>query len=176
MKSIFSTLFMLLFSANLYADDLHVGQMAPEFSLTDQHHKTHQLKDYRGKWVVLYFYPKDDTPGCTTEACSFRDNINALIAKQAVILGVSVDGIEQHQDFSNKFQLPFSLLSDPEGQVARQYNALLDLKIIRFAKRHSFIIDPQGRIAKIYLDVDPQRHVADVLEDLTELQNDESAE
>ncbi|MDX1348558.1 MAG: peroxiredoxin, partial [Thiomicrorhabdus chilensis] len=103
--------------------------------------------------------------------CSFRDNINAIISKQAVILGVSVDSVAAHQDFSKKFELPFSLLSDPDGLVARQYDALLDLKVIQFAKRHSFIIDPQGRIAKIYRDVDPQEHVGDILKDLTQLQN-----
>ncbi len=171
MKSIVSTLLMLLFSSTPFADELHEGQMAPDFTLSDQYRQTHSLDDYRGKWVVLYFYPKDDTPGCTTEACSFRDNINAIIAKQAVILGISVDDISDHEAFSKKFKLPFSLLSDPKGEVARKYDSLLDLKIIHFAKRHSFIIDPQGRIAKIYRDVDPQTHVAEVLEELKRLQN-----
>lgn len=161
----------LLFIGSAHAAELQAGDRAPAFSLIDQHQQQRQLKDYLGKWVVLYFYPKDDTPGCTKEACSFRDNINAIISKQAVILGVSVDSVAAHQDFSKKFKLPFSLLSDPDGLVARQYDALLDLKVIQFAKRHSFIIDPQGRIAKIYRDVDPQGHVGDILKDLTRLQN-----
>ncbi|MBD3754488.1 MAG: peroxiredoxin [Gammaproteobacteria bacterium] len=149
---------------------LQVGQSAPPFSLYDQHQQLQSLNDYRGQWVVLYFYPKDDTPGCTTEACSFRDNINKLIAKQAVILGVSVDNTDDHKTFAAKYNLPFSLLADPEGKVAKQYDALLDLKVLRFAKRHSFIIDPQGHIARIYRNVDPQRHVAEILKDLEDLQ------
>lgn len=170
MKTLLTGLFSLLLPATLLADSLQVGQTAPSFSLVDQHQQTRQLQDYHGKWVVLYFYPKDDTPGCTTEACSFRDNINKLISKQAVILGVSVDSVADHKKFAEKYNLPFSLLADPKGKVAAQYDALLNLGIIRFAKRHSFIIDPQGNIAKIYRNVDPQKHVADILQDLKQLQ------
>ncbi len=171
MKTLIGALLSFILPASALAENLDIGQLAPEFKLFDQHQQPRQLQDYRGKWVVLYFYPKDDTPGCTKEACSFRDNINALISKQAVILGVSVDSVVDHQAFSSKFNLPFSLLADPKGRVAKQYDALLDLKVMRFAKRHSFIINPLGRIAKIYRDVDPNSHVKQVLSDLQQLQN-----
>ena len=153
------------------AENLQVGQTAPDFTLEDQHRQTHSLSDYRGQWVVLYFYPKNDTPGCTTEACSFRDNINVLIAQQAVVLGVSVDNAESHKAFAEKYKLPFSLLSDSKAEVATQYQAVLNLGLIKFAKRHSFIISPQGKIAKIYRDVDPDRHVKDIMQDLKQLQS-----
>lgn len=148
----------------------NIGEPAPLFSLKNQHNETVSLEQYKGQWVVLYFYPKNDTPGCTTEACSFRDNINKLIEKQAVILGVSVDSVESHEAFAKKYELPFSLLADPDGTVAKQYGALTDLKFVRWASRHSFIINPQGRIAKRYLNVDPQQHVKEVLDDLNALQ------
>jgi len=152
------------------AQAVQPGDTAPDFKLTDQHQVQHQLSDYRGQWVVVYFYPKNDTPGCTTEACSFRDNINALISKQAVIFGISIDSVESHQKFATTHKLPFSLLSDRDGQVAASYKSLLNLGLVKFAKRNSFIIDPNGRIAQVYLGVDPQVHVADVLKDLQKLQ------
>ena len=164
----FVTLFLGFASA--HANDLKVGDTAPGFELVNQFGDVVSLQSQQGKWVVLYFYPKNDTPGCTTEACSFRDNINALIAKQAVILGVSVDDKASHKAFAEKYNLPFSLLADENAVVAGQYGALLDLKVIKFAKRHSFIIDPQGTIVKIYRNVDPQAHVRDVMDDLKKLQ------
>ena len=148
----------------------NLGDMAPEFTLMNQHKQDIALKDYRDQWVVLYFYPKNDTPGCTTEACSFRDNINKLIEKKAVILGVSIDSVDSHEAFAKKYQLPFSLLADPDGTVAKQYGALTDLKFFKWASRHSFIINPEGKIAKRYLNVDPQQHVKEVLDDLSALQ------
>lgn len=167
-----TALFLLsLVSFSAVADELKIGQAAPEFALKDQHGNTIQLADQQGKWVVLYFYPKNDTPGCTKEACSFRDNINRLIQQQAVILGVSLDDTDSHKEFANKYNLPFSLLSDGDGDVAKQYDALMDFKLFRFAKRHSFIIDPDGKLAKIYRDVDPQEHVREVMADLNQLQN-----
>ncbi|BCN93085.1 peroxiredoxin [Thiomicrorhabdus immobilis] len=120
--------------------------------------------------MVLYFYPKDDTPGCTTEACSFRDNINRLIAQDAVVLGVSLDSQKSHAEFAENHKLPFDLLADESGKVAKSYGALLDLKVFKYAKRHSFIINPQGHIAKIYRDVNPKQHVREVLQDLHSLQ------
>ena len=158
----------MLFSHQALAD-LKAGDMAPEFRLTDQHLQTVSLKDFRGQWVVLYFYPKNDTPGCTTEACSFRDNINRLIQQDAVVLGVSVDSVESHKDFAQKYKLPFSLLADEGGKVADQYDAVLNLGLVQFAKRHSFIIDPEGKIAKVYRDVSPRSHVREVLEELKQL-------
>lgn len=158
-------------STSAFADNLKIGDPAPEFRLIDQHQQTIQLSQFKNQWVVLYFYPKNDTPGCTTEACSFRDNINALIAQQAVVLGVSTDSKESHQAFAKKYALPFSLLSDPDAEVAHIYGAALNLGLIKFAKRHSFIINPQGQIAKIYREVDPDQHVREVMRDLKTLQS-----
>lgn len=173
----FSTIvksFMVLIMFSLFnftfADSFKVGDDAPAFSLPNQSNQQVSLSDYRDQWVVLYFYPKDDTPGCTTEACSFRDNINRLIQQKAVVLGVSLDSVESHQAFAKTYKLPFDLLADIDGAVSASYDALLDLKIVKFAKRHSFIIDPQGRIAKIYRDVNPDKHVREVMKDLAALQ------
>lgn len=163
-----------LFSLNVSAADLKAGDQAPEFTLPNQEGKEVNLSDYKGQWVVLYFYPKNDTPGCTAEACSFRDNINRLIAQQATILGVSIDDVASHESFKSKYKLPFDLLADAEGTVTESYNALLNLKFIKFAKRHSFIIDPNGRLAKVYRDVNPDTHVRDVIKDLKDLQTSSS--
>jgi thioredoxin-dependent peroxiredoxin len=149
---------------------LELGQAAPNFTLVDQHNTVHTLGDYQGQWVVLYFYPKDDTPGCTTEACNFRDAINHIIAKRAIVFGISLDDVESHQQFSKKNNLPFSLLSDPDGKVAKQYDSLGDYWLVKFAKRNSFIINPAGNIAQIYKSVDPQTHIQQVLKDLSNLQ------
>jgi peroxiredoxin Q/BCP len=150
--------------------ELAIGSPAPEFSLGDQHGKKHSLADYRGQWVVLYFYPKDDTPGCTTEACQLRDDYRGLTKLGAEILGVSVDNAESHAAFSKKHSLPFPLLADNAGQVARQYNALWGVWPLRFAKRHTFIIDPKGNIAKIYRKVEPESHSRELIADLQGLQ------
>jgi len=157
----------------LWADELKVGDPAPSFKLVNQLGNTVSLVDQKGKWVVLYFYPKNDTPGCTTEACSFRDNINRLIAQQAVVLGVSLDDEKSHAQFAKKYELPFDLLADKGGDVTKRYGALMDLKLFKFAKRHSFIINPQGKIAQIYRSVDPDKHVKQVMDDLAMLQNNQ---
>ena len=147
-----------------------LGQPAPHFTLNDQQGKPQSLNKMLGKWVVLYFYPKDETPGCVAEACSFRDNIVAIKAKNTVVWGVSVDNSESHEEFSKNHQLPFTLLADPNGNVAKQYGSLRNLLIFKIAKRHSFIINPQGNIAKIYRNVAPKAHVAEILKDLENLQ------
>ncbi len=149
---------------------LEIGKPAPDFTLTDQHHQPQSLSQMKGKWVVLYFYPKDETPGCIAEACSFRDNIVAIKAKNTVVIGVSVDNNESHELFAENHQLPFILLADPKGSVAKKYGSLRNLVLFKIAKRHSFIIDPQGNIAKIYRDVNPKLHVAEILKDLKSLQ------
>ncbi|MFI9652496.1 redoxin domain-containing protein [Guyparkeria halopsychrophila] len=148
---------------------LGVGDPAPAFALPDQHGEMRRLEDYRGQWLVLYFYPKDDTPGCTTEACSFRDNINRLIAQDAAVLGVSMDSVESHAAFAKEYELPFPLLADPEGEVVERYGALSDFMVVKFAKRQTFIIDPDGNIETIYRKVNPDEHVRDVLDDLKAL-------
>jgi len=147
-----------------------VGNPAPDFSLPDQQGRTRSLSAFHGQWVVLYFYPKDDTPGCTREACHFRDDYLAAKQLGAEILGVSVDSPESHVKFSNKYSLPFPLLADTDGKVARQYGALWSLGPIRFARRQTFLIDPQGRIARIYRKVDPDSHSREVLDTLKALQ------
>jgi len=161
----------LLFSASAFADDSPaVGSAAPQFRLQDQTGKWHNLADYKGKWVVLYFYPKDMTPGCTTQACEFRDNIFAYRDIGAVILGVSVDNVESHKQFSDENSLPFPILADVEKKVATSYGTLTKyLGIAELARRDTFIIDPKGKIAKHYQKVDPKGHSEIVLNDLKQL-------
>ncbi|MFP4462348.1 MAG: peroxiredoxin [Guyparkeria sp.] len=173
MPRILAILASLFFVGGANASDLSPGDAAPAFALPDQDGETHRLADYRGQWLVLYFYPKDDTPGCTTEACSFRDNINRLIAQDAAVLGVSMDSVESHADFAREHELPFPLLADPEGEVVERYGALSDFMVVKFAKRQTFIIDPEGNIATIYRKVDPDEHVKDVLEDLEALRGED---
>lgn len=167
---IFVLLLSVLGATTAQGGDLTVGVPAPAFTLANQDGAHVSLSDYQGQWVVLYFYPKNNTPGCTTEACSFRDNINRLIAQDAVVLGVSMDSVESHAGFAAEHELPFDLLSDTEGLVVERYGALRNLLVAKFAKRHSFIIDPQGNIARIYRNVHPEEHVYEVLADLSELQ------
>ncbi|MDK9701502.1 MAG: peroxiredoxin [Sulfuritalea sp.] len=151
------------------------GTAAPGFSLPDQSGAPRRLAEWRGKWVVLYFYPKDDTPGCTTEACSFRDDISLLTALGAQVVGISVDDTLSHKAFAEKYQLPFPLLSDATAEVARQYGALSDWVVVKMAKRYTFLIDPAGRVAKVYLTVDAARHSKEVAADLKALQARASA-
>lgn len=145
------------------------GTLAPEFVLPDQHGKLHSLSEWRGQWVVLYFYPKDDTPGCTEEACTFRDDLEQLSALDAQVVGISVDTSASHKAFAEKYHLPFPLLADAPGEVAGRYGALSDWGILKFAKRYTFLIDPQGRIAKTYLSVKASRHSAEIVADLKQL-------
>ena len=147
---------------------LKVGDKAPNFSLQDQNNITHTLSDYEGQWVVLYFYPKDDTPGCTTQACDFRDAVKRIIANKSVVFGLSLDSVESHKLFAEKYNLPFSLLADETGEVSELYDSLR--KLLGYAKRNTFIVDPEGNIAKIYLSVDPKTHSQMVLSDLESLQ------
>jgi len=147
-----------------------VGAAAPGFRLQDQTGKWHALDDYRGKWVVLYFYPKDNTPGCTTQACEFRDNIFAYRALGAVILGVSVDDVESHRAFSEEQNLPFPILADSEKKVTAAYGTLTKyLGVVELARRDTFIIDPQGRIARHFVKVEPKGHSEMVLTELRQL-------
>jgi peroxiredoxin Q/BCP len=148
------------------ADDLVEGQPAPDFELPDQAGLLHSIEDYRGQWVALYFYPKDDTPGCTTEACEFRDNIFAFRDLNCQILGVSLDDEESHRDFAEKYGLPFPLLADTNGTTADAYGVKAKMYGMTLAKRQTFLIDPEGRIAKHYDTVDPETHSAELLADL----------
>ncbi len=139
------------------------NQPAPEFERQGSNGKTHRLKDYRGKWVILYFYPKDNTPGCTMESCRLRDNFNEIRRLNGVILGINTDSPQSHQLFIEKHQLPFTLLSDSNGEISRQYGCLFKLGPIKFCKRHSFIIDPEGNLAKIYRQVSPAKHADEII-------------
>jgi peroxiredoxin Q/BCP len=164
-------LMMLFFTAQ--ADDLKPGDLAPAFELKDQHGKMHHLSDYQGQWLVLYFYPKDDTPGCTSEACEFRDDFVTLQGMGVRLLGVSLDDVKSHKEFAEKYHLPFPLLSDRTGEVAAAYGSLWKLGPIRFARRHTFIIDPHGHLAKIYRSVAAKTHSDQVIEDLENLHSEQ---
>ena len=150
---------------------IKVGSKAPNFTLSDQNSIQHQLSDYEGSWVILYFYPKDDTPGCTTQACDFRDAVKRIIASKSNVFGVSLDSVESHKRFADKNNLPFSLLSDESGEVSEAYDSLNNFMSFKSAKRNTFIIDPDGKVAKIYLSVKPSTHSQMVLNDLNQLQN-----
>jgi peroxiredoxin Q/BCP len=147
-----------------------VGEPAPAFRLQDQAGKWHSLADYKGKWVAIYFYPKDDTPGCTTQACSFRDNIFEFKKENAVILGISVDDVASHKAFAEKHSLPFTLLADQDKVVTKQYGVLKTyMGVMEMARRDTFLIDPQGRIAKHYESVEPEGHSKVVIDDIRAL-------
>jgi peroxiredoxin Q/BCP len=153
-----------------HADGPSLGAVAPDFRLQDQNGKWQQLKDYRGKWVALYFYPKDQTPGCTTQACEFRDNIFAFREANAQILGISVDDVESHQKFSEKHGLPFPILADSTKETAKKYGTLKSYFGMELARRDTFLIDPNGRVVKRYVEVDPKGHSQIVLRDIKEMQ------
>lgn len=149
---------------------LQTNDVAPQFMLTDQDGELRSLMDYRGQWVLLYFYPKDDTPGCTKEACGFRDNLPKFKKQSAVVLGVSTDSVKSHQKFVKKYGLPFTLLADEEKKVVEAYGVWGSKKFMgreyMGTLRTSFLIRPEGTIAKIYKDVKPEEHPAEVLADL----------
>ncbi|APZ42850.1 peroxiredoxin [Acidihalobacter ferrooxydans] len=164
-----ATLSVLPFGASA-ATRLAVGQPAPDFALPNQDNKITTLADYHGKWLVLYFYPKDFTPGCTTEAQHFRDVVPDIQKLGASVVGISEDSVENHVKFIAKYHLNYTLLADDNGKVAAAYHSLYNLfGIMKFAKRHTFIIDPQGRIAAMYMDVNPARNPQEILTRLKEL-------
>ena len=170
LKSIITASLMavLLIASSSSIAALKVGDKSPNFSLQDQNNITHTLSDYEGQWVLLYFYPKDDTPGCTTQACDFRDAVKRIIASKAVLFGLSLDSVGSHKLFSEKYNLPFSLLADEKGEVSELYDSLSSF--FKVANRNTFIVDPKGNIAKIYLSVNPKTHSEMVLNDLNSLQ------
>lgn len=149
------------------------GTKAKNFTLPDQSGQLHALKDYAGRWVVLYFYPKDDTPGCTVEACQFRDTFPKFKRSKAVVFGVSVDPVKKHAKFVTKYELPFTLLSDEEKVVVNLYGVWAKKKFMgreyMGILRTSFLIDPAGKIAKVYEDVKPDGHAEEVLKDIKEM-------
>ena len=151
------------------------GSVAPDFTLTSQEGSSVSLSQYRGDWVVLYFYPKDQTPGCTREAHNFQADQRKYAERNAVVLGVSLDSADSHKKFCAKEGLNFKLLADTQHKVTSQYGSLTNLGVVKFAARHTFIIDPHGRIAKAYMSVDPARHSEEVLAALAQLQGKSKA-
>ncbi len=161
---------LLMTGVAVAAGTPEVGTLAPAFKLQDQAGKWHSLSDYKGHWVALYFYPKDDTPGCTTQACSFRDNVFAFKKENAVILGISVDDVASHKAFAEKHGLPFTLLADPDKAVTKEYGVLKTyMGVMEMARRDTFLIDPDGKVAKHYESVEPEGHSQVVLDDIKAL-------
>jgi thioredoxin-dependent peroxiredoxin len=151
------------------------GSSAPDFTLNSQEGKSVSLHDFKGKWVVLYFYPKDFTSGCTVEAHNFQRDLAQYEQKNAVILGVSVQDEDSHQKFCTKEGLSFKLLADTKFEVSTSYDSLMNLTVGKLSARHTFLIDPNGVVRKVYLKVDPEKHSAEVLADLGQLQVSPSA-
>jgi thioredoxin-dependent peroxiredoxin len=147
-----------------------VGSVAPEFTLTTNEGNQASLKDFRGKWVVLYFYPKDFTSGCTLEAHNFQTDLEKYKTANAVILGVSVDSAESHKSFCAKEGLAFKLLADVDTKVSDNYGSLMEYNGMKLSARNTFIIDPQGKVARVFMKVKPSGHSAEVLAALAELQ------
>lgn len=156
----------------MQATDLQ-DKNAPEFELPDQDGKIHKLSDYKGQWLVVYFYPKDDTPGCTTEACSFRDNLADLKELGVQIIGISKDTIESHRKFADKYSLNFTLLANPNKETIMAYGSW-GLKSFMGKQsegtlRNSYLINPEGIVVKVYQGVKPQQHVAQIMEDFKQI-------
>ena len=150
-----------------------VGERASDFTLPDQDGANHTLSSYKGKWVLLYFYPKDDTPGCTIEACTIRDQFKDFNKINAIVLGVSTDSVKSHKKFALAYELPFTLLADETKEVVGRYGVFGEKKFMgrtyMGTKRMSFLINPEGNIAKVYEKVKPENHASEVLADLVTL-------
>lgn len=142
-------------------NELKIGDSAPDFTLQDQNEQEHTLSDYIGKKVVIYFYPKDDTPGCTKEACSIRDNYNLFEQNGISVFGISYDSPKSHKKFAEKYDLPFTLLSDNDKTVSKLY----DSNGVLMAKRNTFLIDTDGKIFRLYKNVDVTTHTKNILDD-----------
>jgi peroxiredoxin Q/BCP len=151
------------------------GANAPDFTLPSQEGTPVSLKDYRGKWVVLYFYPKDQTPGCSREAHNFQVDQPKYAERDTVVLGVSLDSVESHKKFCTKEGLNFKLLADTDHKVTAAYGSLTNFGVVKFAARNTFLIDPAGKIAKVYTSVNPISHSAEVLAELDALQKPAAA-
>ena len=150
-----------------------IGSRAPSFKLKDQNGKTYSLRDYSGKWVLLYFYPKDNTPGCTKQACAIRDEFPAFKKLNCIVFGISIDSEASHKKFEEKFNLPFTLLADTEKKMVNAYGVWAEKKLAgreyMGTLRTSFLINPEGKIAKVYEKVKPELHAGEVLSDLKKL-------
>src|SRR5580700_8871300 len=147
-----------------------VGTQAPDFTLNSQEGKPVSLHDFKGKWVVLYFYPKDFTSGCTVEAHNFQRDLAQYEQKNAVVVGVSMQDEDSHQKFCTKEGLSFKLLADTKQEVSTKYDSVMNIPLAKLSARHTFLIDPQGKVEKVWLDVKPDKHSEEVLAALTGLQ------
>ena len=147
-----------------------IGDTVPDFELPDQNGTLRSSAEFLGRWLVLYFYPRDDTPGCTEQAVRFRDAMGDIEALGAVVCGVSVNDSTSHAAFARKHRLPFALLADSRGEVTARYGSLVNLGFVRFARRNTFLVDPQGRVAKVYLGANPSLNARDITTDLKRLQ------
>ena len=173
MKKIFLSVCLLATVCAFAAEDAAMPKektAAPDFSLTSGDGSAVSLKDYRGKWVVLYFYPKDFTSGCTLEAQNFQRDLSKYQNAGAVILGVSVDNAQSHKDFCAKEGLNFKLLADTDAKVSTEYGSVMDYKGAKMAARNTFLINPKGEVAKVFTGVKPADHSEEVLKTLAELQ------
>ena len=148
---------------------VEIGKRFVDFNLQNQDGETAKLDDFAGRWLVVYVYPKDDTPGCTQEACAFRDDLNQISELGAQVVGVSVDDTESHAEFAKKYHLPFPLLADKTTETAARYGALMNLGFMKVARRYTFLIDPQGKVGKVYLSVETSRHSKEIIDDLQKL-------
>lgn len=157
---------------------LKVKQKAPAFILPDQKGKKHSLKDFLGKWILIYFYPKDDTPGCTKQACAIRDNFPAFKKLKIMVFGISIDSVQSHAKFAEKYELPFVLLSDVDKKIVEKYGVYGKKKFMgreyMGVFRTSFLINREGKIAKIYEDVSPEKHAEEVISDLKDMLKEEA--
>ena len=164
------TLIILVLKKSISGNDKKLlDQPAPKFNLKNSQGSLISLESFKGKWLVIYFYPKDDTPGCTKESCNFRDNFQSIQSLNASIVGVSLDPSSSHQNFQKKYSLPFMLLSDGTGETAQKYGALNNFVILKFAKRQTFVVDPKGIIRRVYRNVNPLKHADEVMNDLRKL-------
>lgn len=158
---------------------LKIGRKAPPFKLADQAEETRTLKEFSGQWLLIYFYPKDDTPGCTKEACTIAEVYKDFKRLKVAVLGVSKDTPRSHKKFAEKYSLPFTLLSDPEMEMITEYDAFKEKKMfgkpVRGTHRISYIINPEGKIAAAYPDVDPATHALELLQDIKRLQKEAKA-
>lgn len=161
--------------SNTTVNSKWVGSPMPDFRLQDQSQAWHTPAQYKGKWLIVYFYPKDGTAGCTQEAKQFRDLYPAFQKANAAVLGVSLDDVDSHQKFANELKLPFPILADNKGSLASQFGIVRDLGVIKMAKRESFLVDPNGVVTYHYTSVNSQTHAQQVLADIKKLSQSKSA-
>ena len=163
------TLYIWRMNARIAGQVPKAGDPAPAFALPDQHGAARSLDEFLGRWLVLYFYPRDDTPGCVEQAMRFRNAMRDLESLGATVCGVSVDDSASHAKFAVKYNLPFALLADRDGAVAARYGSLRNLGVLKFARRNTFLVDPRGKVAKVYVGVNAGRNAQEVSDDLKAL-------